>query len=83
MPLTESGKKVMENMEETYGDEDKAKEVFYASKNKGNPGSEKWEARGRLRKSHGTRKGKTRKAMKNMRRNGYNKNVRHQGASED
>ena len=81
MPLTESGKKVMENMKDEYGDEE-GERVFYASRNKGKPGSEKWESE-RLRKSHGARKGRTRKAMRNMRRNGYNKNVHHQGASED
>jgi len=34
MPLTDKGNKIMKNMKEQYG-EDKAKEVFYASKNKG------------------------------------------------
>ena len=32
----------MKNMEKEYGKE-KGKEVFYASVNKGKPGSEKWE----------------------------------------
>ena len=35
MPLTAKGSEIMENMKETYGSEKKAKEVFYASKNKG------------------------------------------------
>lgn len=34
MPLTEKGKEIMGNMKKEYGAE-KAKEVFYASKNKG------------------------------------------------
>lgn len=42
MPLTKSGKKVMANMKEEYG-EDKGENVFFASKNKGIPGSDKWE----------------------------------------
>jgi hypothetical protein len=35
MPLTEKGEKILENMEETYGSERKAKSVLYASKNAG------------------------------------------------
>ena len=35
MPLTEKGKKIMSSMEKTYKDSAKAKEVFYASANKG------------------------------------------------
>jgi len=34
MPLTEKGTKIMAAMKDTYGPE-KAKEVFYASRNKG------------------------------------------------
>lgn len=34
MPQTEKGKKIMKAMEKTYGKK-KAKQVFYASKNKG------------------------------------------------
>ena len=34
MPLSKKGKKVLKSMEKTYGKE-KAKEVFYASINKG------------------------------------------------
>lgn len=35
MPLTSKGKEILSNMEKTYGDPEKAKEVFYASANKG------------------------------------------------
>ena len=42
MPLTKTGKKVKREMLKTYGSEDKAEEVFYASMNKNKPGSEKW-----------------------------------------
>lgn len=35
MPLTKKGSKIMKNMKKQYGDK-KAKEVFYASENKGN-----------------------------------------------
>lgn len=35
MPLTAKGKKIMASMRETYPTEEKAKEVFYASENKG------------------------------------------------
>jgi hypothetical protein len=35
MPLTAKGKKILKNMKSEYG-EDKGKEVFYASQNKGN-----------------------------------------------
>lgn len=41
MPLTKSGSKVMSNMKAEYG-EKKGKQVFYASINKGKPGSQKW-----------------------------------------
>lgn len=41
MPLTKNGKKVMENMQKEYGAK-KGKSVFYASINKGKPGSKKW-----------------------------------------
>ena len=44
MPLTKSGKEVMSSMKEQYG-EKKAKEVFYASINKGKKGAEKWHAK--------------------------------------
>ncbi len=35
MPLTPKGEEIMENMEKTYKSPEKAKEVFYASPNKG------------------------------------------------
>ena len=42
MPLTKSGKKVMTNMKKEYGEKE-GKSVFYASINKKNPGTKKWE----------------------------------------
>lgn len=41
MPLTKSGGKVMRSMQQQYGEE-KGERVFYASINKGKPGSSKW-----------------------------------------
>ena len=41
MPLTRAGKEVMHNMKKEYGAK-KGKQVFYASINKGKPGSSKW-----------------------------------------
>jgi hypothetical protein len=41
MPLTKSGRKVMSSMKSEYGEE-KGERVFYASINKGKPGSAKW-----------------------------------------
>lgn len=41
MPLTKSGETVLGQMKKEYGEE-KAKEVFYSSINKGKPGSESW-----------------------------------------
>jgi hypothetical protein len=35
MPLTEKGSEILSNMEKTYGSEEKAKSVFYASRNAG------------------------------------------------
>lgn len=35
MPLTAKGAEILHNMEKTYPNEKKAKEVFYASRNKG------------------------------------------------
>ena len=35
MPLTKKGKEIMVSMKQTYKDPAKAKEVFYASANKG------------------------------------------------
>lgn len=40
-PLTSTGKKVMGSMSKSYGKK-KAKQVFYASVNKGKPGSGAW-----------------------------------------
>ncbi len=40
MPLTKAGNEVMSAMRKQYGD--RAKNVFYASINKGVAGSEKW-----------------------------------------
>ena len=39
-PLTAKGKKIMKSMKKTYGSAKKAKQVFYASKNKGTLGSD-------------------------------------------
>ena len=44
MPLTKTGKKVMAGMRKQYGK--RAKEVFYASINKGVAGSSKWHGKG-------------------------------------
>lgn len=41
MPLTSSGQKVLSSMKSQYGS-DKGERVFYASINKGKPGSSKW-----------------------------------------
>ena len=41
MPLTRSGEKVLSSMQSQYGRE-KGERVFYASINKGKPGSAKW-----------------------------------------
>ena len=42
MPMTKEGKKVMKSMMKEYKDPKKAKQVFYASINKGKAGSSKW-----------------------------------------
>ena len=34
MPMTKTGKKVMEKMRKTYGSKEKAEQVFYAMENK-------------------------------------------------
>lgn len=44
MPLTDAGAKVKSNMAREYGP-DKGERVFYASMNKGKPGSDKWHKR--------------------------------------
>jgi len=41
MPLTKTGEKVKRAMTEQYGS-DKGERVFYASLNKGKPGSARW-----------------------------------------
>ena len=41
MPLTQTGKNVLGSMQSQYG-ADKGKQVFYASINKGKPGSDEW-----------------------------------------
>ena len=42
MSKTRAGKEVMNSMKKTYGSK-KGEAVFYASINKGKPGSKKWE----------------------------------------
>lgn len=44
MPLSKTGDKVLSSMQQQYGSE-KGKRVFYASINKGKPGSSKWHAK--------------------------------------
>jgi hypothetical protein len=56
MPLTSSGKKVMSNLEDEYGN-DKGESVFYAMINKKKKGSEKW---------HGKKKNKLKMMMDEM-----------------
>ena len=48
MPLTKTGEKVKSAMSKTYGAK-KGERVFYASMNKGRPGSSKWHASKRTR----------------------------------
>lgn len=43
MPLSATGQKVLESMRKEYGSEKKAKQVFYASINKGTLKKEKME----------------------------------------
>lgn len=50
MPLTRSGSKVKAAMAREYGS-DKGERVFYASINKGNPGSSKWHRKSGGRKT--------------------------------
>jgi hypothetical protein len=49
MPLSPTGKKVLQSMQNEYGPE-KGKSVFYASENAKKPGSEKWTLKGELAK---------------------------------
>jgi len=51
MPLTKSGKEVMSSMKKKYGTK-KGEEVFYASINKGKPGSSKWHGKSKKKKGH-------------------------------
>jgi len=75
MPLTESGEDVLANMQEQYGDE-KGKEVFYASINKGKKGSEKWHG-GKKRHARGRRRGLRHQAKaKGLRRGDFREDVR-------
>lgn len=46
MPLTKTGTKVLSSMKDQYGP-DKGERVFYASINKGKPGSTKWHGKSR------------------------------------
>ena len=41
MPLTKSGKSILGEMKEKHGSK-KGTSIFYASINKGNPGTKKW-----------------------------------------
>ena len=54
MPETAAGRKVMSSMKKQYG-EDKGERVFYASINKGKPGSEKWHRKRKGRAMGGSR----------------------------
>ncbi len=55
MPLTASGEKVLHSMQGEYGGE-KGKRVFYASINKGKPGSAKWHRKTKGRSVTGRRR---------------------------
>ena len=46
MPISDTGRKVLSSMQKTYGSEEKAKRVFFASINAKKPGSTKWETSG-------------------------------------
>jgi hypothetical protein len=49
MPITTSGEKVLSSMQAEYGAK-KGTSVFYASINKGKPGSAKWHGKSSSRK---------------------------------
>ncbi len=49
MPLTKTGKRVLEYLQRKHGEE-AGKRIFYASINKGVPGSSHWEKRRRRRR---------------------------------
>lgn len=57
MPLTKTGNEVLSAMKSKYG-EKKGKEVFYASINKGNPGSQRWHEKRKSNKYSDALKGK-------------------------
>jgi hypothetical protein len=48
MPISSTGKEVMKSMMKQYGK--KGKSVFYASENKGIPGSKKWTMKDEIKK---------------------------------
>lgn len=52
MPLTETGKSVLEDMRETYGDK-KGESVFYASINAKKKGSSKWHKKRKRKQTSG------------------------------
>ena len=49
MPLTPTGQKVLSNMTTQYGSREKGKRVFYASIQKGKPGSQKWHGKSSMK----------------------------------
>jgi hypothetical protein len=49
MPLTKSGKRILRRFQKQYGKK-KGKEYFYASINKGKPGTEKWHKKRKRRR---------------------------------
>lgn len=49
MPLTKEGRKVKKSMEKHYGKE-KGEDVFYASMQKGKPGSKKWHGKKKMKR---------------------------------
>lgn len=55
MPVTKTGQKVMAAMMSEYGAK-KGKSVFYASINKGKPGSSKWHANSYKHHKYGKKK---------------------------
>jgi hypothetical protein len=62
MPLSSTGKKVLAAMEDEYGTK-KGEEVFYASENKGKPGSEKWTVKNHLKKKVAKGKGQAKSKL--------------------
>lgn len=49
MPITKTGKKVLSSMKKEYGKE-KGESVFYATINKGKPGSSQWHGKSSRKK---------------------------------